>query len=171
MKKVIILLVAVCIIATMAFVGVGCKTAVDETQSTWQLSGQPDKAKYDEYFTEFYLGKLPLGQQMPLGSPGSPGMPIKTAVFIASEDQFCPVGTLKKGIPSGSDCYIAVYDTVAKKDFVSKAIIPNINSAGGFGWNEDPIGFPKGKYEYKLYIDDALVAVVPFEVKVITKTP
>jgi len=30
MKKVIVLLVAVCIIATMAFVGVGCKTAVDE---------------------------------------------------------------------------------------------------------------------------------------------
>jgi hypothetical protein len=68
MKKVIILLVAVCIIATMAFVGVGCKTAVDETQSTWQLSEQPDKARYDEYFTEFYLGKLPLGQQMPLVS-------------------------------------------------------------------------------------------------------
>jgi hypothetical protein len=41
----------------------------------------------------------------------------------------------------------------------------NIKSAGGFGWNEEPIGFPTGKYEYKLYIDDALVAVVLFEVR------
>ena len=130
-----------------------------------QLPEQPDKAKYDKYFTEFYLGKLPRGQAMPLGTPGSPGMPIKTAVFIASKDQFCPVGTLKKGIPSGSNCYIAVYDTAAKKDFLSKAIIPNIKSAGGFGWNEEPIGFPTGKYEYKLYVDDALVAVVLFEVR------
>ena len=102
---------------------------------------------------------------MPLGTPGSPGMPIKTAVFIASKDQFCPMGTLKKGIPSGSNCYIAVYDTIAKKDFLSKAIIPNIFGVGGFGWNEEPIGFGTGKHEYKLYIDDALVTVVPFEVR------
>ena len=61
-----------------------------------QQLGQNNKAKYDKYFAEFYLGKLPRGQAMPLGTPGSPDMPIKTAVFIASKDQFCPVGNLKK---------------------------------------------------------------------------
>jgi len=35
-----------------------------KTQATEQLSEQSDKAKYDEYFTEFYLAKLPLGTEM-----------------------------------------------------------------------------------------------------------
>lgn len=134
-------------------------TASAETQSTEQLSEQPDKAKYDEYFTDFYLGKLPRGKQV-----GPDNIPVKTAVFIASEDEFCPMGTLKKDIPSGS-FYIAVYDTVAKKDFAPKTVFPVALNVGGFGWADDPIGFPAGKYEYKVYIDDALVAVVPFEVR------
>jgi hypothetical protein len=139
-------------------------TASTETQSTEQLSEQPDKAKYQEYFTEFYLGKAPRGQQIPQIHPGSPGL-IKTAVFIASEDEFCVVGTVKKAIPSGS-FYIAVYDTVAKKDFVSKTVefTEGLN-AGSFGWVDNPIEYPAGKYEYKVYIDDALVVVVPFEVR------
>jgi hypothetical protein len=139
------------------------ETTSAETQSTEQLSEQPDKAKYDEYFTEFYLGKAPRGQQMPQIHPGSPGL-IKTAVFIASEDQFCVVGTVKKAIP-GSFSF-AVYDTVAKKDFVSKTVpFPEGLGVGSFGWANDPIRYPTGKYEFKLYIDDALVAVVPFEVR------
>ena len=101
------------------------ETTAAETQATEQLSEQPDKAKYDEYFTDFYLGKLPLGTKFGPGLGGKwfdPGnMPVKTAVFIASEDEFCVVGTVKKAIPSGS-FYISVYDTVAKKDFVSKTV-------------------------------------------------
>ena len=139
------------------------ETTAVETQAVEQLSEQPDKAKYDEYFTEFYLGKAPRGQQIPQIHPGSPGL-IKTAVFIASEDEFCVVGTVKKAIPSGS-FYIAVYDTVAKKDFVFKTVkFPEGLNVGSFGWVDDPINFPTGKYEYKVYIDDVLVAVVPFEV-------
>ena len=144
------------------------ETTAVETQTTEQLSEQPDKAKYDEYFTEFYLGKLPRGQQFgPYlgGKQFDPdNMPVKTAIFIVSEDEFCGVATLKKDIPLGS-LYISIYDTVAKKDFVSKTVkFPEGLNVGSFGWVDDPINFPTGKYEYKVYIDDVLVAVVPFEV-------
>ncbi len=136
-------------------------TAVEETsaetQSTEQLSEQPDKAKYDEYFTEFYLGKLPAGTD---ANPSN--MPVKTTVFT-SEDQFCTVWTQKKEIPAGSFSG-AIYDTVAKKDFEPKTAFPMaLNSGGHMG--SQPLTYPPGKYEYKIYIDDVLVIVIPFEVR------
>ncbi|MHB1377205.1 MAG: hypothetical protein ACYCXB_07265 [Candidatus Humimicrobiaceae bacterium] len=139
-------------------------TTAAETQGTEQLSGKPDNAKYDEYFTEFYIGKLPRGQQIPKGHLDTPGMPIKTALFIAAEDEFCVMGTIKKDIPSGS-FYVAAYDTIAKRDYISKTPLPISFKVGTFGWADDPINFPTGKFEYKIYIDDVLVAVVPFEVR------
>jgi len=143
------------------------ETTVVETQATEQLSEQPDKAKYDEYFTDFYLGKLPKGTQFGPYLGGTQfdqnNMPVKTAVFIASEDEFCGVGTLKKDIPQGN-LYISVYDAEAKKDAITKAPFPQGLNAGDFGWADDPINFPAGKYEYKLYIDDVLAVVIPFEV-------
>jgi len=81
----------------------GCKpqtAAVASESSTTtsatevQLSEQPDKAKYDEYFKDFYLGKLPIVKQV---GPGN--IPEKTTVFT-SQDQFCTAGELKKTIPS-----------------------------------------------------------------------
>ena len=146
----------------------GAETTSTQTQSTEQLSEQPNKAKYDEYFTDFYLGKLPRGKQFgPYlgGKQFNPdNMPIKTAVFIASEDEFCLVGTLKKDIPFGS-LYISVYDAGAKKDAITKTPFPKGLNTGDFGTADDPINFPAGKYEYKIYIDDALVIVAPFEVR------
>lgn len=133
------------------------ETTAAETQSTEQLSEQPDKAKYDEYFTEFYLGKLPSGTD---ANPSN--IPTKTAVFT-SEDQFCTVWTQKKDIPSGSFSG-AIYDTVAKKDFQPKTTFPIALDAGGHMGSE-PLTYPPGKYEYKIYIDDVLVIVMPFEVR------
>lgn len=136
------------------------ETTAVETQSTDQLSEQPDKAKYDEYFTDFYLGKLPPGKQ--IGPPDN--IPIKIVVFITSEDEFCVVINLKKDIP-GSFSF-AIYDTVTKKDFTPKTVFPVALNVGGHAWADDPtVVYPTGKYEYKLYIDDTLVAVVPFEVR------
>jgi hypothetical protein len=143
-------------------------TSQAETSAAEQLSEQPDKAKYDEYFTDFYLGKLPQGKQFgPFlgGKQFDPNnMPIKTSVFIASEDEFCGVGVLKKAIPSGS-LFISIYDAAAKMDAVTKAAFSQGLTAGDFGWADDPINFPAGKYEYKLYVDDVLAVVIPFEVR------
>ena len=144
------------------------ETTSTQTQGTEQLSEQPDKAKYDEYFTEFYLGKLPRGQQFGPYLGGKhfdpDNMPVKTAVFIASKDEFCGVAILKKDIPLGS-FYISVYDAGAKKDVITRALFSQNLTAGDFGWAEDSIGFPTGKYEYKTYINDTLVVVIPFEVR------
>jgi hypothetical protein len=134
------------------------KTTVAETQSTEQLSEQPDKAKYDEYFSEYYLAKIPLGTEM-----SQSNLPVKTAVFITSEDQFGSNMSLKKDIPAGS-LSGAVYDTVAKKDFEPKTAFPmalKASNYAGFG----PLKYPPGKYEYKVYVDDVLVVVIPFEVR------
>jgi hypothetical protein len=133
------------------------ETTAAETQSTEQLSEQPDKAKHDEYFTEFYLGKLPRGTD---ANPSN--IPVKTAVFT-SEDQFCTVWTQKKDIPAGSISG-AIYDTVAKKDFEPKTAFPMALNAGGH-MGSQPLTYPPGKYEYKIYIDDILVIVLPFEVQ------
>ena len=170
-----LLIVAVMLIAVLAIFLSGCKlqkTAVKETavssttvpetasvqtQSTGQLSEQPNKAKYDEYFTEFYLAKLPKGTD---ANPSN--IPVKTTAFT-SEDQFCTVWTQKKDIPAGSFSG-AVYDTAAKKDFQAKTAFPMAVNAGGH-MGSQPLTYPSGKYEYKIYIDDILVAVLPFEVR------
>ena len=62
---------------TQAETTTAAETTAVETKSTEQLSEQPDKAKYDKYFTEFYLGKL----------PGEPGVPSGIA---------CPRGNLPR---------------------------------------------------------------------------
>jgi hypothetical protein len=122
-----------------------------------QLSEQPDKAKYEEYFKDFYIGKLPPGEQ---ANPFN--IPEKTTVFT-SQDQFCTVGELKKTIPSGS-LAIAIYDRAAGQDLNPKAVFPVELKSGGFMGNQ-PLDFPTGKYEYKLYVDDVLAINIPFEVK------
>ena len=122
-----------------------------------QLSEQPNKAKFDEYFSDFYLSKLPIGQKV-----GPPNFPTKTSTFTAI-DQFCSSGTLLKEVPSGSFGY-AVFDTVSKQYNLAKSVFPIKLSKGGFAGCED-LKHPKGIYEYKVYIDNVLVAVLPFEVK------
>ena len=132
------------------------ETVTTQTSETSQLSEQPDSARFKEYFTDLYLAKLPLGEQV------GPSNTTKTTVFT-SQDQFCTVGMLIKDIPAGS-LASAVYDTVAKKDIQPKAAFPMELNKGGFA-GAAPLNYPPGKYEYKVYIDDVLVAVLPFEVK------
>ena len=134
------------------------ETTAVETQATEELSEQPNKAKYDEYFTDFYLAKIPIGTEMSATNP-----PVKTTVFIASEDLFGSVMSVIKDIPAGSIAG-AVYDTVAKKDFEPKTAFPMALKASNYAGTQ-PLKYPPGKYEYKVYIDDVLVVVIPFEVR------
>lgn len=122
------------------------------------LSEQSDKAKYDEYLGDIYLGTMAIGKKIDID-----GFPTKTNVFTGETDQFCTMMTLKKTISSGK-LAIAIYDTVAKKDDQSKTIFPVELKAGGIGGCNYLTQSP-GKYEYKIYIDDVLAAVLPFEVK------
>ena len=122
------------------------------------LSEQPNQVKYDEYFSDIYLGIMAIGKKI-----GTDGFPTKTNVFTDKTDQLCMMMTLKKIIPSGK-LAIAIYDAVAKKDDQSKTIFPVELKAGGIGGCND-LTQSSGKYEYKLYVDDVLAVVLPFEVK------
>lgn len=122
-----------------------------------QLSEQPDLAKFNEYLKKAELGKLPPGVQV-----GPPNFPILTKVFTA-EDQFCSNLEIIKTIPA-SQIATAVYDVKAKIDIKPKSVFPMELKAGGTSGCE-PLVYPAGKYEYKIYLEDILVAVLPFEVR------
>jgi len=126
--------------------------------ATEELSEEPDKAKAAEYISEIHLGKMPEGKEV-----GKDGFPTKANIFIEGEDQLCTEMTLKKTIPAGS-LSVAVYDKGAGNDYMLKTIFPMELKFGGTS-GCSTLDQPPGRYEYKLYIDDILVSVLPFEVK------
>lgn len=125
-------------------------------QEQQDLSGQPDKQKFDEYFTEAAVAKLPVGVEF------SPFNVEKTSVINIGE-QFCTTLSMKKQIPAGSFA-TAVYDVNAKQDVQPKSSFPQSIGPGGSIGCEN-LAWSVGKYEYKIYIDDVLAVVSPFEVK------
>ncbi len=120
------------------------------------LSEQPNKAKFDEYLTNAYLAKLPSGVSF------SPWAVEKTKVFVSS-DQFCTSMDIKKDIATGT-LAMAVYDGVAKQDVQPKSVFPMLVRQGNTIGCE-PLSYSAGKYEFKIYLDNVLAVVLPFEVK------
>jgi len=121
-----------------------------------ELSEEPEETKFNEYLTKAWLGKIPAGQQF------DPFKVEATKSFITS-DQLCTLLDIKKDINAGQ-LSTAIYDRVNKDYIQPKSAFPQSlktgNTTGCTG-----ITFPAGKYEEKIYIDDILVAVLPFEVK------
>lgn len=122
------------------------------------LSERPNKAKYDEYFSDIYLGKMNIGKVI-----GTDGFPLKTSVFTKGVDLFCLMMTIKKIIPAGH-VGDAIYDATAKKVIQPRSFFPMELAMGGSG-GCSKLDQPAGKCEKQIYIDDVLVAVLPFEVK------
>lgn len=119
---------------------------------------QPSKAKFDEYLSNAYLAKLSAGEEF--NPPVNP--PAKTSVFIAT-DQFCLSIDIKKDIATGT-LAVAVYDTITKQDVKPKSVFPMGLSQGNTVGCE-PLSYSAGKYEYKIYLEDILTAILPFEVQ------
>ena len=134
------------------------ETAVDNT-----LSEQPDKSKFNEYFTDIHLARLSAGVEF------DPQKIIKTNIFTAGE-QFCTSLDMKKQIPANT-LSSAVYDVNAKQDAQPRgaafpqALGPGPGQNMGNTVSCEPLAQTVGKYEDKIYINDVLVAVLPFEVK------
>ena len=129
-----------------------------QAQNGGQLSEQPNQAKYDEYLSSIYLGKMDIGKKI-----GTDGFPVQTNIFIKGVDQFCTMMDLKKDVASGQ-VSTAVYNTVSNTYQTPKTVFPMGLKAGGNG-GCDSLMQSVGKYEYKLYIGNILIAVLPFEVK------
>jgi hypothetical protein len=124
----------------------------DTTTAGTQLSEQPDQQKYAEYLTDLGLGSVKQGMKLPEGLEEN----VKT--FKAGE-QACIYGNLIKETTMQS----SIYNTTAKKEVQPKGGPQQTMSKGGFAGCSS-VNLPAGKYEYKVYIGEALVGVFPFEV-------
>jgi hypothetical protein len=66
-------------------------------------------------------------------------------------------------LPSGSFAY-GVYDKESGEYARPKAVFPvEMKQGGSVGC--EPLAYTTGKYEFKIYIDNVLTAVLPFEVR------
>jgi len=120
------------------------------------LSEEPNKAKFDEYFTSAFLAKLPADAEF------NPFGVVKTKIFT-SADQFCTSFEMKKTIPANSFSS-AVYDKDSEEYAQPKSVFPmELKKGGSVGC--EPLSFTAGKYEFKIYIDNVLTVVLPFEVR------
>lgn len=133
-------------------------TPADTSQAT--ISEQPNKTKFNEFFTSFDLAKLPAGQH--ISPPDS--MPTNTTTF-SSTDQLCSNMKVIKLIPSGS-LSSAIYNVATKQNAVPITVFPGELGPGpGTSSGCGSLGVTSGHYEYKVYVDNVLVVDTPFEVK------
>lgn len=134
----------------------GQKCAAIEVPEEEPLSEEPNKAKFDEYFTSAFLAKLPADAEF------NPFGVVKTKIFTSS-DQFCTSFEMKKTIPANSFSS-AVYDKNNEEYAQPKSVFPmELKKGGSVGC--EPLSFTAGKYEFKIYIDNVLTVVLPFEVR------
>ena len=123
----------------------------EKTTSSPASSEQPDEATLKKYFSELGLGKIAPGGQLPLSLE-------KNATLFTAEDQIGLYGNI---LVECTPRHI-IYDTQAQKTVLEGGFPYALK--GGFA-GTGPVDIPAGKYEYKVYVDDTLVAVFPFEVK------
>ncbi len=128
------------------------------------LSEQPNQAVFNEYFSDVSLMKLPAGAAV------SPASVIKTSIFnFSAGDKFCVSFDALKAIPVSSYAE-AIYNTNSKTYAIKRQNGHVALQAGGNMGCEDLLIGPNsyiqsGNYEYKLYVNNILTAVLPFRVQ------
>ncbi|MDD5501245.1 MAG: hypothetical protein PHH57_06140 [Candidatus Omnitrophica bacterium] len=112
------------------------------------LSEQPDTAAFRKYFTELGIGKLPEGGKLPLDLQ-------KNASVFAPGEKLLLYGSAIQDVTISSRYYnIETREETDGGQFAQKA--------GGFA-SGGTLSLPPGKYECKVYVDQVLVGVFPFE--------
>jgi len=127
------------------------------TASTVVLSEQPNSATFNQYFSEAYLAKLAIGQQV------GPSNTTKTTTFNPITDQFCVNFMIKKTI-SSEIMSTAIYSAATKTDIEPKAAVGRELATGGSSGCQDTVQ-TAGHYEYKVYLNNVLAAVLPFDIQ------
>ena len=148
------------LIVVFIFSFTGCtvpKTAVTETtaaetQSTEQLSEQPNKELFDKYFSDIRLGSVfLLGGNVNLKENRNTFLPHQKVCFSAGFKY-------KKNFLFRTEIF-----NLGAKGFIERCAT-TISSEGSDGLSIEGILLPIGKYDYLIYIENTLVAVLPFEV-------
>lgn len=130
---------------------ISTSTTTQISTTTSNLSEQPDKATFQQYFTEMYFGKIPAGATDPTGFQ-------KNASVFSSGDQIALFFNSTQEVLVGE----RIYDVQAMK-VVKEGGFPKPLKGSNGGWA--PLDVPTGKYEYKVYANNVLVAIFPFEVR------
>jgi len=130
-------------------------------------SEQSSLAAFSEYLSNAKLVNVPKNQQF------GPGMTLnETNVFnFAAGDQFCLSLDIIKQMPT--NIYnVAVYNINSKSYSITKHVAggpPTLQIGNNLGCEQLLVGPGKllsaGSYEYKIYLNNILAAVLPFEVK------
>jgi len=123
------------------------------TSEEMKLPEGPDTEKFDEYFSNIGLGKL--AADATLLQDMEPDISI-----FSTDERICIYGTLKKSAIIG----VAIYNPETSSYASKRQDLPQTLEKGNFS-SCSGLTTGSGKYEYRVYIGDTLVAALPFEVK------
>ncbi len=123
------------------------------TSEETKLPEGPNTEKFDEYFSSIGLGKLSAGATL------LQDMEPDISIF-STDEGICLYGTLKKSAIIG----VAIYNPEISSYESERQDLPQTLEKGGFV-SCSALTTGGGKYEYRVYIGDTLVAALPFEVK------
>ncbi|KKT43621.1 MAG: hypothetical protein UW32_C0001G0213 [Candidatus Wolfebacteria bacterium GW2011_GWE2_44_13] len=130
----------------------------DSSNANIAVSEKPNTAKFEEYFDALYLAKIANNEVLNYSA-----IPQASLSFVVGRDQFCTVVEPKKIISAGTYAS-AIYNVNTKTYVKPKTVFPGtfdpmLNAGCG------SIPAQVGKYEYKAYLGNTLVMVLPFEIK------
>lgn len=162
MQKLRKTLIAACLTATVLLLPViiscvrdtapSAPAATPTSPSFPALSEQPDKLTFQKYFSDMGLGRLPSGGKLPFD------LQKNVTIFTAGDDMRL-YGTVVQEVQ------ISVrYYNVETGQVIKGSDAPHPYPPGGFAGGET-VTLPPGKYEYKVYVGDVLVAAFPFVVR------
>jgi hypothetical protein len=116
------------------------------------LSEQPDMATYNKYFSELGIGRM-------LNDGKNPPLDLQKNVSVFNHgDQFCIYGN------AILECQIIfMIVNVDNVKTIRYEPFPKTVINGFASW--EPMAYPAGHYEYKIYVDSKLAGIFPFEVK------
>ena len=157
-RKFYLLAIVVCLSMILVFSAAGCMSEVTLGKATKNETGgkeEPDKELFDKYFSDIDLG-------------GTKGFFVGT-IIDESVSTFLPhqEGRLYGGFNNKENFIFktAVLD-LKTNDFV-KRCADTVSSEGADGFSMEILEWKflrPGNYEYRVYIEDTLVAALPFEV-------
>jgi|GEM_PF-1565729 len=136
-----------------------CEENCSEESGFYAPSEVVNQALFNEFISDISLGSMPEGQTTI--DPANGLVPTETSEF-STTGQFCVMTTTKKEV-SSSRLGAAIYNVITETYPMPKAVDPHGLPQGG-SISCISNDFTSGEYEFKLYIDDIPVAVLPFTV-------